>query len=99
MRTLSLSMADFPPFGMVERRDTGPAHLDRTADGYHVTSQQLANEEAKQRAVYDASDLAEELDEVIVQLLKEGDALEAGLLLTQRMNATISHRAALVVSE
>lgn len=97
MRTLSISMADFPPFG-IERRDSGPAHLDRTADGYHVTSQQLANEEENQRAVYDACDLCEEVDEVIVQLLKEGDALEAGTILMQRMEATISRRAALVVS-
>lgn len=94
MRTLSISMDEFPPFGMSERRDSGPAHLDRTSDGYHVTSQQLANEEENQRALYDACDLCEEVDEVVVQLLKEGDALEAGNILMQRMEAAIRSRAA-----
>lgn len=94
MRALSLSLADFPPFGMPERRDSGPAHLDRTADSYNSTSQQLANEEANQRAIYDACDLCEEVDEVVVQLLKEGDALEAGTILMQRMEAKIRSRAA-----
>lgn len=42
----SISMDDFPPFGMVERRDSGPAHLDRTADlpDYDAIERQVTGE-------------------------------------------------------
>jgi len=68
--------------------------LDRTSDAYirPVTGDEVRTTSRRHRQAYDASDLAEECDEEIVQLLKDGDALEAGILLMQRMEATIQRR-------
>lgn len=70
------------------------AFLDRTSDAYirPVTNDEVRTTSRHARQAYDACDLAEECDEEIVQLLKDGDALEAGTLLMQRMEATIQRR-------
>lgn len=74
--------------------DPAFAKADRTSDAYlnPVTAREVRETTCRTRQAYDASDLSEECDEEIVQLLKDGDALEAGTLLMQRMEATIQRR-------
>ena len=78
----------------IERIESGPAHLDKTAGSSFAEQQAYANSVRAQRDAFDVCDMAEEIDGLIVELAKDGQAQALGLILINRMNATIQRRAA-----
>ena len=76
----------------VERRDTS-GH-DNTCGSSFREQQAYADAVRRQRQAYDAADMADQIDELIVQLAKEGRAELIGSMLITSMNATIARRVA-----
>jgi hypothetical protein len=74
----------------VERRDT--SGTDKTAGSSFREQQEYADCVRRQQQAYDVSDLAEELDEIILACVKENNAVMVGRLLIASMNATIARR-------
>ena len=77
----------------VERKESGPAWMDKTEDhGPSEYEYNFAVREAMQ--AFDASDLAEEIDDELLMLCKAQKFAEAGMLMCQRMNERVVRRAA-----
>ena len=76
----------------VERRDT--SGTDKTAGSSLQDQQDFTDCVRRQRQAYDVSDLAEEIDDLIVELAKNGKAELIGSILIRSMNATIARRVA-----
>jgi hypothetical protein len=76
----------------IERIESG-SH-DKTAGSSFRDQQEYADCVRRQRQAYDLSDLAEEVDEIILACVKDGNAVMAGRLLIANMNATIARRVA-----
>ena len=76
----------------VERRDTS-GH-DKTAGSSFREQQEYADCVRRHRQAYDVSDLAEEIDQEILDIVKNGWNVTLGDLLIKRMNATIARRVA-----
>jgi hypothetical protein len=80
-------------FPSIERRDSGPAHLDKTADpeiGYEAA---YLNAVAHFTHLFDACELTELVDEKLCALVKAGDPMAVGKLLIQRFTQRIDHSA------
>ena len=80
-------------FLSIERRDSGPAHLDATADpeiGYEAAY--IAAVVVHTRR-FDACDLTQLVDDKLLTLVKAGNALAVGQLLVQRYTQRIDHLA------
>ncbi|VTU25240.1 hypothetical protein H4CHR_01555 [Variovorax sp. PBS-H4] len=80
-------------FPNIERRDSGPRHLDKTADpaiGYEAAYLDAVTRHTK---AFDACDLGELVDDKMLALVKAGKALEVGQLLVQRYTQRIDHLA------
>jgi hypothetical protein len=75
----------------VERRDT--SGTDKTAGSSYREAQEYADAVRRQRQAYDVCDMAEEIDELIVSLAKEGKAELIGSILINSMDMTINRRA------
>lgn len=75
----------------IERRDT--SGTDKTAGSSFRDQQALADAIRDQRRAYDVCDMAEEVDQLIVDLAKEGKAELIGSILIRAMNTTIQRRA------
>ena len=83
-------------FPNVERKETGPSHLDKTAD--HGPSEYEYNAAIRSaHQAYDDCDLTEEVDAELLALCKGQQFEAAGKLLCQRMNETIVRRAKIVL--
>ena len=67
---------------------------DKTAGSSYLDAQQYADCVRRQRQAYDQCDMAEEIDELIVSLAKDGKAELIGSMLITSMNATIARRVA-----
>ena len=80
------------PLDNIERRDTS-GH-DKTAGSSFQEQQAYADAVRRQRNAYDASDMADQIDDLIVELAKEGKAEMIGSMLITSMNATIARRVA-----
>jgi hypothetical protein len=76
----------------VERRDT--SGTDKAAGSSYREAQEYADAVRRHRRAYDASDMADQIDELIVDLAKEGKAELIGSMLITSMNATIARRVA-----
>ena len=76
----------------IERRDTS-GH-DKTAGSSFRDQMAYADAVRRQRNAYDASDMADQIDDLIVELAKEGKAEMIGSMLITSMNATIARRVA-----
>ena len=76
----------------IERRDTS-GH-DKTAGSSFRDQMAYADAVRRQRDAYDASDMADQIDALIVELAKEGKAEMIGSMLITSMNATIARRVA-----
>jgi hypothetical protein len=76
----------------VERRDT--SGTDKTAGSSFREQQEYADAVRRQQQAFDRCDMAEEVDDEIVDLMKAGKCEQAGLLMFTRMNATIARRVA-----
>lgn len=76
----------------IERRDTS-GH-DKTAGNSFREQQEYADAVRRQRQAYDAADMADQIDDLIVELAKEGKAELIGSMLITSMNATIARRVA-----
>lgn len=77
----------------IERRDSGPKHLDKTADpeiGYEAA---YLNAVAHFTHLFDACELTELVDEKLCSLVKAGDPQAVGKLLIQRFTQRIDHSA------
>lgn len=78
-------------FQNVERRDSGPAHRDATADpeiGYEAA---YLNAVAHHTHLFDACQLTELVDEKLLTLVKAGNVLAVGELLVKRYAKYIDH--------
>ena len=76
----------------VERRNTS-GH-DKTVVSSFREQQEYADAVRRQRRAYDAADMADQIDDLIVELAKEGKAELIGSMLITSMNATIARRVA-----
>ena len=76
----------------VERRDT--SGTDKTCGSSFREQQAYADAVRRQQQAYDAADMADQIDELIVDLAKEGKAELIGSMLIASMNATIARRVA-----
>ncbi len=76
----------------VERKETGPAHLDKTAEHF-PTEYEYNSAIRSAHQSYDDCDLAEEIDAELLALCKGQQFEAAGKLLCERMNNTIVRRA------
>lgn len=76
----------------IECRDTS-GH-DKTAGSSFREQQEYADAVRRQRQAYDVSDLAEEIDDEILEMAKNGWPQNMGTLLVKKMNATIARRVA-----
>jgi ABC-type amino acid transport substrate-binding protein len=76
----------------VERRDT--SGTDKTAGSSFREQQEYADAVRRQQQAYDVSDLAEEIDDEILEMAKNGWPQNMGMLLVNKMNATIARRVA-----
>ena len=76
----------------IERLDTS-GH-DKTCGNSFQEQQAYADAVRRQRQAYDACDLAENVDNFILELAKEGKAELIGSMLITSMNATIARRVA-----
>lgn len=76
-------------FPNIERRDSGPAHLDATADeeiGYEAA---YAVQFEKHAERFDACDLTELVDEKLLELVKAGAEEAAGRYLINAYRARV----------
>ena len=76
----------------IERIESGPKHSDRTSSDYYWTVQKIRDVERRRREAFDEFDMSEEVDAECVRLMKECKALELGLLLMKKSEATIQRR-------
>ena len=76
----------------IERIESG-SH-DKTAGSSFREQQEYADAVRRQRRAYDAADMADQIDDLIVELAKEGKAELIGSMLITSMNATIARRVA-----
>jgi len=76
----------------IERIESG-SH-DKTAGSSFREQQEYADAVRRQRRAYDAADMADQIDDLIVDLAKEGKAEMIGSMLITSMNATIARRVA-----
>jgi len=76
----------------VERIESGSR--DKTVGSSFREQQAYADAVRRQRQAYDASDMADQIDGLIVELAKEGKAELIGGMLITSMNATIARRVA-----
>ena len=76
----------------IERRDT--SGTDKTCGSSFRDQMAYADAVRRQRNAYDASDMADQVDDLIVELAKEGKAELIGSMLITSMNATIARRVA-----
>jgi len=76
----------------IERIESG-SH-DKTAGSSFREQQEYADAVRRQRRAYDAADMADQIDDLIVDLAKEGKAELIGSMLITSMNATIARRVA-----
>lgn len=77
----------------IERRDSGPRHLDATAEpevGYEAA---YLDAVVRHTHAFDACDLIELVDDKLLELVKAGNTLEIGRLLVQRYAQRIDHLA------
>lgn len=66
----------------------------KTAGSSFREQQEYADAVRRQRRAYDAADMADQIDDLIVELAKEGKAEMIGSMLITSMNATIARRVA-----
>ena len=76
----------------IERIESGSR--DKTAGSSFREQQEYADAVRRQRRAYDAADMADQIDDLIVELAKEGKAELIGSMLITSMNATIARRVA-----
>ena len=76
----------------VERRDTS-GH-DKTAGSSFREQQEYADCVRRQHQAYDERDLAGDVDDVVLDHVKNGRYAEAGMALFSRMNETVAGRVA-----
>jgi hypothetical protein len=76
----------------VERIESGPH--GKTAGSSDREAQEYADAVRRQRQAYDVCDMAEEIDDLIVSLAKDGKAELIGSILIRSMNKTIARRVA-----
>lgn len=77
----------------IERRDSGPRHLDKTADeeiGYEAAYAERFEAHTK---LFDACDLSELADDNLLALVKAGKAEAAGRYLIDSFRARVGDRA------
>ena len=74
----------------IERIESGSR--DKTVGSSFREQQEYADAVRRQRRAYTASDMADEIDELIVDLAKDGKAEVIGGILIHAMNATIARR-------
>ena len=80
------------PLDNIERQDAS-GH-DKTCGSSFQEQQAYADAVRRQRNAYDAADMADQIDDLIVELAKEGRAELIGSMLIGSMNATIARRVA-----
>ena len=76
----------------IERIESGSR--DKTVGSSFREQQEYADAVRRQRRAYDAADMADQIDSLIVELAKEGKAEMIGSMLITSMNATIARRVA-----
>lgn len=76
----------------VERIESGSR--DKTVGSSFREQQEYADAVRRQRRAYDAADMADQIDDLIVELAKEGKAELIGSMLITSMNAAIKRRVA-----
>ena len=76
----------------IERIESGSR--DKTVGSSFREQQEYADAVRRQRRAYDAADMAGQIDDLIVELAKEGKAEMIGSMLITSMNATIARRVA-----
>jgi hypothetical protein len=74
----------------VERRDT--SGTDKTAGSRFREQQEYADAVRRQRQAYDESDLAGDVDDVVLDHVKNGRYAEAGMEMFSLMNKTVASR-------
>lgn len=77
----------------LDRGDTGPDFADKTGGSSVRDALEFKSACEGQREAYDESDLAEEITEELVMLLKSGQTNQVGQILYSKMQATIQRRA------